>query len=215
MKLFLTIATIILLSACAAQNNKVSSSAKSKIVKPCTDSKSPTCRKSPCTNGPKDPIKKGQRRMWASSWIGYKAPNFQIQKWLNNKPASIKDKFILIEFWNTWCPPCRESLKMLNRFHNKFSDNLVVIGICDESENAIKKFLKDKPKRKIDFYCGIDQKARMKKEINVWGVPHAILIEPENGIIIWEGFPLLEGFELKDEIIQNAINIYKKSKSRK
>ena len=183
---------------------------------PCVDTSNPTCSKTPCTNDPTDPLKKGERRLWADSWIWHEAPKFQIQKWLNsNAPASTKGKFILVEFWNTWCPPCRQSLKLLNHLHRKFPNDLVVIGICDESPGAIKKFLKDKPGRKIEFYCGIDRKARMKKEINVWGVPHAILIEPEKGVIIWEGFPLLAGYELKDDIIQNAINIYKKSKDSK
>jgi hypothetical protein len=44
----------------------------------------------------------------------------------------------------------------------------------------------------------------MKKEVKVTGIPHVLIIDP-NGIVRWEGFPLLEGFELTEQVVADIL----------
>jgi len=161
--------------------------------------------KKPLTSSPKGP-----KILWADSYIWAEAPKLKVEKWLSDKPDT-KGKYVLIELWNTWCTHCDRSVPNLNQWHKKYKDELVVIGLCDETE-AVIKAAKNKDKR--DFYFAIDTQKRMRKALNVTGVPHAILIEPD-GHVIWEGFPHLKGHELTEEIISKALEVGRKLKAEK
>ncbi len=140
-----------------------------------------------------------EKKLWAKSVIGQKAPEFLVEKWLTAKPE-MEGKFVLIDFWATWCPPCRKAIPELNAFQKKFGDKLVVVGISDESEDAVKK-LSDP---KIEYASAIDTQARMKKTLEVKGIPHCIVIDPK-GIVRWEGFPFLGGHELTEKVIEEIL----------
>ena len=79
---------------------------------------------------------------------GKEAPPLHVEKWVNGKAPDTKGKVVLIDFWATWCPPCRESIPELNEFKKKFADDLVVIGITSEPPKKIKSFMKKLP---IDY----------------------------------------------------------------
>lgn len=66
---------------------------------------------------------------------------------------------------------------------------------------------------KIDFHLAIDTKKRMKDELGVFGIPHIIILEP-GGCVIWEGFPLQEGYELTDKIIAKILEIGRKLREK-
>lgn len=140
-----------------------------------------------------------EKKLWAKSIINEKAPELVVEKWLSDKPNT-DGKFILIDFWATWCGPCRKVIPELNSFQKEFKDKLIVIGISDEP--TIKVTNQKNPK--IEYFNAIDTKRRFYNLLEVKGIPHCILIDP-NGIVRWEGFPLLEGYELTSEIIKNII----------
>jgi len=175
----------------------------------------------PCVDGDQQPnvveggspfepgsMPKGERRLWAKSYLWAKAPEFVVEKWLSEKPE-MKGKYVLIEYWATWCPPCRRSLNLLNEFHRKYKDELVVIGISEETEEAVRKLKEPK----IEFYSAIDTKMRMKNELGVFGIPHVIILEP-GGYVIWEGFPLQPHYELTHDIINRILEIGRKLKAQ-
>lgn len=151
------------------------------------------------------PTLKKERMLWADSWLWAKAPEFEVEKWLTDQP-DMKGKYVLIEFWATWCRPCRQSLSLLNEFHEKFGDELVVMGVCEENEENTRKLNEKYPNAaKIEFYSAIDTQKRMKDKLRVWGIPHVIIVEPYMGGVIWEGFPLQKDYELTDEIIEGIL----------
>ena len=162
------------------------------------------------TKRPKVSRAKGPKMLWADSYIWAKAPKLNVEKWLSAEP-DLKGKFVLIELWNTWCPHCDTSVPKLNEWHKKYGDELVIIGLCDEPEDVV---LNAKNKAKRDFYFAIDTKRHMREALNVRGVPHALLIEPD-GHVIWEGFPHLNGHELTEDIIIKALKIGRKTKAKK
>jgi cytochrome c biogenesis protein CcmG, thiol:disulfide interchange protein DsbE len=123
------------------------------------------------------------REIHALSFRGRTAPRFVVEKWLTSRPDTT-GKFVLIDFWATWCGPCRASIPELNKLHAKFADKLVIIGLSDESENDVRAMKSPK----IDYNVAIDTSASMKTAVGVRGIPHALILDP-NGVVRYEGHP--------------------------
>lgn len=142
------------------------------------------------------------KKLWAKSILNEKAPELVVEKWISKQPDT-KGKFVLIDFWATWCGPCRAYIPALNDIQKKYADKLVIIGLSDETAEKVKAF--NNPK--INYFEGIDTKSTVKDSLQVKGIPHAILIDPK-GIVRWEGFPLLQDNELTEEIIKGLLDKY-------
>ena len=145
-----------------------------------------------------------QKKLWAKSYLDKKAPDLVVEKWLTKEPDR-KGKFVLVDFWATWCGPCRKAIPELNALHKKFGDKLVVIGLSDEAEATVKAMKTPT----IEYASAIDTQKRMKKELEVTGIPHVLIIDPQ-GIVRWEGFPLLGGHELTEKVVADILEKYGK-----
>ena len=199
---------------------------------------------SPSINGmvvgqPKDTgfdLGKKEKRLWAKSYLWSPAPVIQVEKWLDGRDPDLngknKGKFILLCIWDSWCPWCRKFNEDMVKLHDKYKDELVVIGISDEDESVVgAKFWSDSrdlkagippsiPATKFNYYVGIDKRdpveptddeakpktrPHMKTEMEVTGVPHVLIIEPEEGCVVWEGYPYDIGYELTTEKIDKIL----------
>jgi len=151
-------------------------------------------------NDPKQPgpAKEG-KKLWAKSFLNKKAPELIVEKWLSEKPEW-KGKFLLVDFWATWCGPCLKAIPELNRFHEQFGEQMVVVGLSDEQESKVASMKQPQ----IEYYSAIDTQKRMKNEVKVTGIPHVMIIDPQ-GIVRWEGFPFLSGHELTEEVVENLL----------
>ncbi|MEY3479942.1 MAG: hypothetical protein RIQ71_717 [Verrucomicrobiota bacterium] len=110
----------------------------------------------------------------------------------------VEGKPLLLEFWATWCPPCRESIPHLNEIHAKYKDRgLMVVGVTDEPSAVIRKFQKDVP---MDYAVATDTGGRLNEKMGVTGIPRAFLVN-KDGKIVWEGHPM----QLREEEIEKIL----------
>lgn len=150
--------------------------------------------------GPNWPALK-EKDLFADDVRGKPAPKFEVENYMNAEPDR-KGKVVLIDFWATWCGPCRKAIPELNEIQEKFKDDLVVIGISDESPATVQDFM---AKTEMKYTSAIDMQATMKKAINVRGIPHVIIVSTD-GIVRWQGFPLDENDPLKPEVVKQIID---------
>ena len=144
-----------------------------------------------------------KKQLWAKSFLNQKGPELNIKEWVSEEPNT-KGKFVLIDFWGTWCGPCIKGIPDMNAYHNEFKDQLVVIGISMEPIEKVKSF----KKAKMEYFSGIDSNGSLNTAFEIQGIPHVVLIDPK-GIVRWEGFPFLGGHELTSKAIQDIIAKYK------
>lgn len=119
----------------------------------------------------------------AASFLGKAPPPLVVKQWLTPQPDTA-GKFVLVDFWATWCGPCRQSIPHLNQLQAKFKDQLVVIGLSNETEAEVRKMKSPK----MNYAVGVDPSNTTGKAMSVRGIPHAIIIDPK-GIVRFEGHP--------------------------
>ncbi|MFA6244559.1 MAG: TlpA disulfide reductase family protein, partial [Candidatus Hydrogenedentales bacterium] len=78
--------------------------------------------------------------------VGVPAPELTILEWAKGEPVTLADgkgkTAYLVEFWATWCPPCRKSIPHLTELQKKYKDKgLVVIGVTAEEPADVKPFV--------------------------------------------------------------------------
>jgi thiol-disulfide isomerase/thioredoxin len=122
-------------------------------------------------------------RISAKSVLNQPTPPIEVEKWLTDRP-DLSGKFILVDFWATWCGPCRQSIPGLNALHHKFKDRLIIIGLSDEDERTVRNM----GSPAIEYFIAIDPLRRSSNAIRVRSIPHALLIDPK-GIVRFEGHP--------------------------
>jgi thiol-disulfide isomerase/thioredoxin len=145
--------------------------------------------------------------------VGDRAPKLQTGKWVQGEPVKDfeKGKAYIVEFWATWCPPCRTSIPHLNETYEKFKDKgLIVIGQdCSErDESLVAPFVK-KMGDKMTYRVALDDKTSSKggQMAKTWmeaagqnGIPTAFLVDTK-GVIAWIGHPM----ELKEQVIADVL----------
>lgn len=150
-----------------------------------------------------------EREIWADSWLYAEAPQLFAEDWIPNKPE-MEGKYVLVMFWHTFSPPSQKMIPQLNEWHKKYKDKLVIISISDESHETVSKAREDLGVR---YFDAVDTQNRTHSELNIFGLPHIIIIEPDYGCVIWEGYPLLRGYELTEETIERILAVGRKRKT--
>lgn len=128
--------------------------------------------------------------------IGDIAGKLDIGQWVKGKPVQIEPGTIyVVEFWATWCPPCRRSIPHLSDLSDQYKDKGVVfIGISSEPAAKVQKYVKDH-QAEMRYHVAIDNDRstsnKYMSKYGVRGIPHAFLVDRE-GKVIWHGHPMGE-----------------------
>ena len=106
------------------------------------------------------------------------------ETWLGKEPDR-DGKIIVLDFWATWCGPCKAAMPHLDDLYKKYGKNVVVIGISDEDDAVVKKFIKS---AKHSYPQAVDQAATVKSALGIQGIPHVVVLSTD-GVIRWQGNP--------------------------
>lgn len=144
--------------------------------------------------------------------IGDPAAPLAIKEWVKGKPVDVKDgkNIYVVEFWATWCGPCRVSIPHLTEVQEKFKDKgVVVIGVSDETVDKVKPFV-EKQGDKMDYTVAIDDSDKTSegymKAYGQNGIPHAFIVG-KKGNVIWHGHPMAGLDQALEEIVAGKYDV--------
>jgi thiol-disulfide isomerase/thioredoxin len=132
-----------------------------------------------------------------SAQLGDPAPELKVSTWVKGGPVKLAEgkgkNIFVIEFWATWCAPCKETMPHLTALQKKLKDKGVVfVGVSPEDAATVKAYV-DKMGSKTGYAVAADDRAATTRAycqafgINV--IPYAFVIDRE-GRIAWHGHPL-------------------------
>jgi peroxiredoxin len=99
----------------------------------------------------------------------------------DGKKLSLKDfrgKVVLLNFWATWCVPCREEMPAMEKLYQEFKEkNFVILAVAvkDRKQDAVD-FVKE---LKITYPIVLDPDAKIGQEYGAWGLPATYIIGPK------------------------------------
>ncbi len=121
--------------------------------------------------------------------IGDTAPSLASVKWVKNGPVEIGRSLTVVEFWATWCGPCRVSIPKLSALNSKFHDRLIVVGLSDEELATITPFVTEQGEH-MNYQIGMANEAVHDGYMaGRDGIPYSFLIGAD-GKVIWHGHPM-------------------------
>jgi hypothetical protein len=119
-----------------------------------------------------------------SPLIGKPAPEFELNLLDGGKATLAKHKgkdVVIIDFWATWCGPCRKSLPILANITEQFKDKGLVFYALNQRENpeAIKDFL---AKQTFKLTVALDTEGKVGEAYGVEGIPQTVLIDKDGTV---------------------------------
>ncbi len=118
--------------------------------------------------------------------------------------SALRGKLVYVDFWASWCGPCKESFPWLNEMQSKYgAAGLQVIGVNVDANRAdAEKFLGDVPAK---FTIAYDSKGETPNAFGVKGMPSSYLVAPDGKVVlVHAGFNEHDKAELEG-IIKNAL----------
>jgi len=98
-----------------------------------------------------------------------------------------RSKVVYLDFWASWCKPCRQSFPWMNTLHRKYGDRLVVIAVnVDAERKDADRFLQAVP---ADFEVVYDPDGDLAQQYHLGGMPSSFIIGPDGRVAFHhEGF---------------------------
>jgi peroxiredoxin len=108
----------------------------------------------------------------------FKLPDLEGGTW---RLRDLQGKVVLVNFWATWCPDCREEMPDMQALHERFApQGFVILAISDEPHNTVAQFIAAK---KYTFPVLLDPGGDVNKLFNVVGIPQSFLYD-RNGKLV-------------------------------
>lgn len=132
--------------------------------------------------------------------VGNPAPDFELNNLAGEpvKLSSLRGKYVLIDFWASWCGPCRKEIPNLKKVYAEFKDRgLQLVGVSiDENADRWRKAVKEE---NLDYLQLADPGMTTGKLYDYSGIPFIVLISPD-GIILEKG---LRGTEVGTKVAEH------------
>ncbi|MBT2661231.1 redoxin domain-containing protein [Bacillus sp. ISL-45] len=113
---------------------------------------------------------------------GMVAPNFKLKN-LAGEEVSLKDyrgKKVMLNFWATWCPPCKEEMPAMERFYKEKSKDVEILAVNLDPQNNVQSFVKDND---LTFPILLDHDGSTQQTYSIISIPTTFIID-EQGLIL-------------------------------
>jgi thiol-disulfide isomerase/thioredoxin len=144
--------------------------------------------------------------------LGDPAAPLKINEWVKGKEVDVTDgkAIYVVEFWATWCGPCKASIPHLTELQKKFKDKGVVfIGISDETADKVKPFV-EKMAEKMDYTVALDDtrktSAGYMAAYGQGGIPTAFVVGKDKNVL-WFGHPMGELEETLNKVVAGTYDL--------
>ena len=130
---------------------------------------------------------------------GQTMPAHSVDEWLTSRFDAPTDKLLVLDFWATWCAPCRPSIPHINEIAATNADIALCVGISDESHKDFEIGL-NRAKLKLDdfkYSLALDPEARLKRYFEIRTIPYCVVVSSDR-IVRWQGHPA----QLTKEVFQ-------------
>jgi peroxiredoxin len=122
----------------------------------------------------------------ASSTVGGErpAPDFTLPD-LNGTQVSLsqfRGQPVVVNFWATWCPPCREEIPRLTEAYQREKDGVVFIAISDEPADVVGAFVK---KNAVPYVNLVDSDDRVSSAYGIRALPTTLFISRDGQIVVY------------------------------
>jgi peroxiredoxin len=116
--------------------------------------------------------------------VGKAAPDFTLKDLQGNSVtlSALRGKVVFLNFWATWCPPCREEMPAMQRLQEVFGKkNFTILAVNVEDDMAaVKKFLSQRP---LAFPVLLDPDAEAQDLYKVYRFPETFLIDRQGNVV--------------------------------
>ena len=134
--------------------------------------------------------------------IGSTIPDLRL-KLLNGQKITIhellKDGPLMIDFWATWCKPCKKVMKYLDQYHQDYADQgFKVLMINQDTPRSLSKVKSYIRSQNHQFFVGLDPNQKIAQKLNGMVMPTLILID-KGGEIKWRHQGFIPGEEIEIE----------------
>ena len=137
--------------------------------------------------------------------LGSTIPNLKI-KLLNGSTTTIhtmvEDGPLMIDFWATWCVPCKRVMKYLDQYHQDYEEQgFKVLMINQDTPRSLGKIKSYVVSQNYQFYVGLDPNKTIAKKLNGMVMPTLILVD-KGGEVKWrhQGYIAGEEVEINNQI---------------
>ncbi len=133
--------------------------------------------------------------------VGQAAPDFQLSD-LSGKSVSLsqfRGKVVILDFWATWCGPCRLTMPVLEKLHQRYAGNVVLLAInLEEAPEDVRPYVRD---HQVTSTVLLDQDGTVGRIYRSDSIPMQVLID-QKGVVrhIAVGYSSSLGDRLKAQI---------------
>ena len=131
--------------------------------------------------------------------VGSEAYDFTLKS-IDGKEITLSDyrgKYVFLDFWASWCSPCRREMPNMQELYKTYKKDLVIIGISlDKDETKWKEAVKEFDMKWLQCCDPLELHGEVAPRYKVAGIPRTVLVDPEGKVVALD----LRGAKLVEEV---------------